>query len=263
MKQNRPIQAIARILRNCVPPALPYLFTVLFCLHSPNHLGAAEEILINVDEAHPPFMYSKGGRAAGIYPALIETAFKRMQVPIRLEPRPWARAVQEIDKAAAGLAGVYQNSERLGKWAFSQPLLVERIIVYSHHSRPMAFTTIDDLRGKRVGVMRGWSYGNSFDSARKSGLFQIEEVGSDIQNFQKIEMGRIDVFLAIPESVTTLLSHYTSIDHSATPLAEAPAFLAFAKAANRQGLLDQFNLAIKEMRESGEFQRIINREFGR
>ncbi len=48
----------------------------------------AQELLIAFDEAHPPYMYDKGGAAQGIYPALIQAAFARLNVAVRLEPRP-------------------------------------------------------------------------------------------------------------------------------------------------------------------------------
>lgn len=219
---------------------------------------AAEDIFINIDEAHPPFMYDKDSRPAGIYPALIGAVFKRLQIQVRFEPKPWARAVQETDSGLAGLAGVYKNSERIRKWDFSEPLLVERIFVFSHSSRPVACNSIDDLKGKLIGVMRGWSYGDTFDTARRAGVFQTEEVGTDSQNFQKLAMGRLDALLAIPESVTELTSQYTSIHPSKTPLVEAPSFLAFAKTANRQNLLEKFNQILAEMKASGEFEIITD-----
>ena len=48
---------------------------------------------------------------------------------------------------AAGLVGVYKNALRLKKWD-------------DDAVRPVSFTTIDDLKDKRVGVMRGWSRGD-------------------------------------------------------------------------------------------------------
>ena len=223
----------------------------------------ADDLRINFDEAHPPYMFNKDGNAAGIYPALIKAAFAHMNVAAILQPKPWARAIHEIDGAVAGIGGIYKNSERLQKYDYSEPLLVETITLYFHKARPLPYTRIEDLNGKRIGVMRGWSYGDEFDHARAAGLFTVESVNSDEQNFQKLEAGRIDGVLAIGESVSALLETYPDIQYSIVPLTQAPAFLAFAKSANRTTLLKQFDQTLKEMKASGEFKKIIAAEFAK
>jgi polar amino acid transport system substrate-binding protein len=220
-------------------------------------------MLINFDEAHPPYMCNKGGEALGIYPALIQAAFARMNVEVRLEPKPWARAILELENGSAGVGGIYKNSERLKKYDYSEPLLVETITVYFHRDRPLAYAQIGDLFGKRVGVMRGWSYGDAFDQARAGGLIQVESVSSDDQNFLKLQSGRIDALLAIDESVSSLLTAHPDIRASGTPFSEAPAFLAFSKGSNLAPLLRRFDQVIREMKASGEFRRLVQTELAR
>lgn len=222
---------------------------------------ASDTLLVNVDEAHPPYMYNSDGKAAGFYSALVQAAFQRMDVPVTLMPKPWARAIHEMDQGLSGTAGIYKNSERLKRYDYSEPLLVERLMVYSPRSRFLPYTRIEDLKGKRVGVMRGWSYGDEFDKARKAGLFKVEDVSTDEQNFLKLSTDRIDVMVAIPESVSSLLTRFPSVTAASTPLLEAPAYLAFSKSANQAALLQRFNQALKEMKASGEFLRILTEEF--
>jgi len=155
------------------------------------------------------------------------------------------------------------NSERSQIWDFSAPLLVERIVVYSHAVRPVIFTSLTDLYGKRIGVLRGWSYGDAFDDARRGERFWVEEVSTDEQNFLKLESGRVDAVLAIPESVAALLPQHQDILGSAVPLMETEAFLAFSKAEQRGPLLARFNRVLKAMKASGEFKRILNSELAR
>lgn len=229
-------------------------------------LGASvsgQELLINFDEAHPPYMYDDSGQVRGIYPALITAAFLRLDTPVRIEAKPWARAVLELDKGVAGVGGIYKNTERLKKYDYSEPLLVETITVFVHQDRAFAYTQIGDLFGKRVGVMRGWSYGDVFDQARAGGLIHVESVSSDEQNFQKLKNGRIDALLAIGDSVATLLAAYPDIRPSGTPLIQAPAYLAFAKGMGHVDLLRRFDQVIRDMKASGEFRQILATELGR
>lgn len=226
-------------------------------------LGSAQELLINFDEAHPPYMHDDDGQVRGIYPALIAAAFKRLDLPVRLEAKPWARAVLELDRGTAGVGGIYKNTERLRKYDYSEPLLVETITVYVHKDHAFAYAQIGDLFGKRVGVMRGWSYGDAFDQARAGGLIHAESVSSDEQNFQKLRNGRIDALLAIGDSVAPLLAAYPDIQASGAPLIQAPAYLAFAKGAGLVDLLRRFDQAIRDMKASGEFRQILAVELGR
>ncbi len=224
---------------------------------------AADKVVINVDEANSPFMFGKGGKAEGIYPALLAAAFKRMKVEVSIEPKPWKRAIQEIDEGTAGVGGIYKNAERLKKYDYSEQLFSEKLVIYFNKANPVNYTKIDDLKGKRVGVLRGWSYGDDFDNARKAGAFLTEEIGSDDQNFQKLDLGRLDAVVAVSESGADLMVKYKNIGAAATPLAENPSFLAFAKRANQTALLKQFDQTIAELKKSGEFKKIVSAELAK
>ena len=46
-----------------------------------------------------------------------------------------------------------------------------------------------DLTGKRIGINRGWRYGEVFDSARQAGLFVAEEAADNQANLEKFIQG--------------------------------------------------------------------------
>lgn len=218
---------------------------------------------INVDQANPPFMYADSGKPAGVYPALIDAAFRHMGLSTVLKAVPWARALQEIDHGNAGIGGIYKNTEREGKYDYSEPLFVEKLSVYFNKSKPLVFTRLEDLDGKRVGVIRGWSYGNDFDRARLAKRFRIEEVLSDEQNFGKLERGRLDAIIAVAEAGDALMRKHPYTQASPFPLALNPTYLAFAKSTNRGELLQRFNEALRKMKASGELNNIVAEAFSR
>ncbi len=223
--------------------------------------GAAElPALVNVDDGNPPFMYAVNTQARGIYPALIRAAFQLMGTPVQVEAKPWKRALEEIDIGRAGVGGIYKTAERLQKYDYSDPIYVENLLVYYNVANPLVFNQIQDLTGKRIGVLRGWSYGDAFDHTRRQGLFQVEEVGSDDQNFRKLEAERIDAVIAIQESGTTLVKNYRTISFSLVPLSQNPTFLVFPKSAQRTDLLKRFDQAIRDLRRVGTYKSIITAE---
>ncbi len=223
----------------------------------------AAPILINVDIANPPFMYGHQGKAMGVYPGLIQAAFRHMGIPVLIEAKPWNRALMESENGSAGMGGLYKNSERLTKFDYSDQLFVERLVVYFNMLKPVAFSGAEDLKGKRIGVIRGWSYGDDFDRMRKDGDFRVEAVASDDQNFRKLEAQRLDAVITIREAGAVLAPKYKDLGCAPTPLALNPTFLAFAKSACRAALLKQFNSALMQMQKSGEFQKIIAEEISR
>jgi polar amino acid transport system substrate-binding protein len=225
--------------------------------------AAPGPVLVDVDEANPPFMFGSNGNALGLYPRLIGAAFRRLNVPVQIEAKPWKRALAEIENGTAGVGGLYKNPERLTTFDYSEPLFVETLVVYCNRDRPVAFRRMVDLKGKRIGVLRGWSYGDGFDSLRRGGTCRVEEVASDEQNFHKLASKRLDVVIAVRESGAALMTSYKDIDPAATPLARNPTYLAFAKSAHRSGLLKQFDGILKEMQKSGEFQKIVAEELAK
>ena len=217
---------------------------------------------VAVDTANPPFMYGENGQAAGVYPALLREAFKRMKVELRIEPQPWKRALAGIDAGTEGVGGIYKNAERIKKYDYSEKLFDEATYVYAR--APFAFTGVESLKGKRVGVLRGWSYGEDFDKAAKAGEILTEEVGGDAGNFEKLAAGRLDAVIAIKEAAAAVIAaagyggKVTALD---PPLAVSPTFLAFAKSQGKTAMLEDFNVALAAMRQDGSFDRIVSDAF--
>ncbi len=230
------------------------LFSIVLSVHA----SAAESININVDSENPPFMYAAGNKAAGLYPDLIAAILQTSGQPAQINAKPWARCIAEIDEAIAGVGGIYKNAKRLKSYDFSEPIFVEKMALYFNKTKPLNFTGVADLIGKKVGVIRGWSYGDEFDLAVKDGKISVHEVKSDNQNFQKLVAGRVDAILAIEEAGAAQLkdAQFAGIGKSAKYLFENPTFLAFNKNARQTELLAKFNKAIMTMKESGKLDKI-------
>ena len=232
---------------------------------APGSEAARPVIVVDVDAENPPFMYSRAGYAVGLYPAVIRAALGRCHDNVRVQAKPWRRAFVEIDKAQAGVGGLYRNAERLAKYDFSDPIYVENIAVFYRTVQPFDFRTVADLYGKRVGVLRGWSYGDDFDVAKRNGSIATEEVSSDRSNFLKLTDGRLDAVLAIEESGQAAMaaSGLHGIEQANAYLASYPVYLAFSKKAAKSDLLVCFNKALAEMKQDGAFERIVRQELGR
>jgi polar amino acid transport system substrate-binding protein len=228
-------------------------------------VAAHAKEMVCVDTSVPPLMYEADGRAIGIYPALLAEISKRSGIELDVVAIPWKRALLELDAGRAGIGALYKNSDRLKKYDFSNKLFDEVQIVYVRTGNEFKFSGVGSMKGKTVGVIRGWSYGDEFDAAVKSGDIATEEVSSDEQNFKKLILGRIDAIITIRESAAATIAagdYKDKVAALAPPLSVSPAYIAFAKSAHKIGVIDKLNKAIKAIRDDGSFDLIVNTVVG-
>ncbi|CAK0777058.1 hypothetical protein CCP2SC5_770001 [Azospirillaceae bacterium] len=210
-------------------------------------------------------MYNGGGGAKGLYPLLIKAAFDRMGVPVVLQTAPWRRALTSSLEEAIGIGGIYVNSDRLTKYDYSDPIFHEELMLYTVPEKLFSFETLDDLAGKTIGGMRGWSYGDAFDQARAAGKFKVEEVSKDEQNVGKLVVGRLDAIISTRECLDvlrqTMSREIGSLILLPKPLISNATYLAFSKAQHKAYLLTQFNVALIQMRQDGLYQKLTKEAF--
>ena len=216
--------------------------------------------MVMLDVSNPPFMYGAEGKAMGVYPAILAEAFKKMGVPLEMDAVPWKRAIAAIDEGKAGVGGIYKNEERLQKYDYSDKLFDEVIVVYVRKGAEFEFTGVPSLLGKKVGVLRGWSYGDDFDAAAKAGKITTDEAEGDGQNFAKLAAGRVDAVLAVRESGDINLATpdiAKAVVALPTPLSNSPSFLAFNKSAGKAEVLAKFNAALAQMKADGSMDKLV------
>lgn len=222
-------------------------------------LLARAETLVAIDNANPPFMYLLEGQPQGLYPQMLQAIFARLGEPLLIQPMPWKRALLRGAAGEVGIAGIYRNAERIKLFDYSEPIFEERLLLYVQQDKPFTFDQIGDLHGKRIGVIRGWSYSEDFDQAVREGRILAQEGSSDEANLRKLASGRLDAVVVIELAGQRLLQlpgmeHLTALPQ---PLSINPTFLVFAKQADRRELLQRFNQELRDMRQDGSLQRLV------
>lgn len=220
-------------------------------------------LTIGFDEGSPPTMYRSSAQplAHGIYPALVAAAFAAMGRSCEVRGLPFKRLLSDTDADSLLAGAVVRTPDREQRWLFSQPYFMERLSVYTAGS---PFRGLADLMGKRVGVIRGWSYGEAFDTARRQGAFQCEEVPTDASNFGKLLRERLD-FAVVTELAGRMLLQLPGFEGrivaGAAPLGVTPIHLAVQlKHSGAGALLGAFNSAVDQLYRDSQVEPIVARE---
>lgn len=239
-----------------------FLLGALVCLPARGH----EVLVVAFDSNSVPTMYAgPDGDARGIYPAIVRAAFDRMGVPVRTVALPFRRGVQGLARGEMAVGSLLRTPERERIARFSRPFFVERVSVFTRAGFDHHFGSLRDLDGKRVGVLRGWAYGADFDRARAAGRFEVAEVDTDMRNFMKLNLGRIDYAVATTLSGELMVSRpeFSSIRMAPRDLVSAPIHLAINKRSRHAALIERFDSAIADMRRAGEIDAIVAAEMQR
>lgn len=225
---------------------------------------AQAEILIAIDNANPPFMYQQDGQPKGLYPMLVQGVFKRAGIALSIQAMPWKRALKKAENAEVGIAGIYKTAPRLAIFDYSQPIFEEKLIVYVRRDQAFQFTQVSDLYGKRIGVIRGWSYTEALDAAIENGQVEASENSSDEANFKKLASGRLDAVIAIELAGQRIIQQLqlTNMLALQPALSINPTYLVFAKQAQQQALLQRFDQSLQAMSADGSLAELVRQAIG-
>lgn len=120
-----------------------------------------------------------------------------------------------------------------------------------------AYTTLDELRGKRVGITRGYPYAREV-TANKN--FVIDEALSDEANIRKLMAGRIDAFVLDEK---TGLKAFEALELTAQmqydpskPVSRQEVYVAFRDTPGGRVLAKQFSDGLRKLKSSGRYQAI-------
>ncbi|MHC4885500.1 MAG: substrate-binding periplasmic protein [Planctomycetota bacterium] len=201
--------------------------------------------------------------AGGIAADITRQVLKRAGYGVETKDIPWKRALRgtmlgEYDLIPA----IWVTPEREESLFFSAPILASRVVVVSLKAHNFTFKKLEDLRGQKVGVCRGWAYPDAF---MKADYFQRHEATDLDMNLNKLFHGRFKLIvgeeLAVRFTVNARFKEKAHLlRYSAAVISEAPLHVAFSrKLAGRNEIVARFNETLKAMRKDGSYTKILVR----
>ncbi len=221
------------------------------------------------DEDYPPLMYrGADGKPAGIFYEIVTEAFRRLDIPLKVEVYPWVRAQKIVAHGKAdGMVTVLTDARRKF-FIGSDPILLvcEHIFVNRNNPRIneiMAIRSLKEIRPFKLveTIGSGWT-----KEILKG--FDIRWVPDMDSAFNMLINGRVDVFIAnsftgaafirkkIKEG-NSFSEGYKSIIANPYPLKTIAFRLLVRKGSPFVKIIEDFNKTLHQMKMDGTIQHII------
>lgn len=156
----------------------------------------AQQALRLVCDLWPPYQYKVGDDITGFSTEMVREVYASMGITTeQITPYPWKRAIAIVEHGHAdGLFSAnYTEDRKTFAWYPEEPLFQAPWVIWTRKGD--IITSLEDLKGKRVGVVMGYSYTPEFWQFIET-YCSVEKVSLDETNFKKLEFGRLDATVA-------------------------------------------------------------------
>ncbi len=226
------------------------------------------------DDAFPPYSYEENNKLQGIDVDIIKEMAERLNLDIAIRLVPWKRLIKMTqDGQCDGSFSLFhtKNRESFALYAFSQPIHVSRFPLFFRKDKIIQFNTIEDLYGKTIGINRGFSISEAFDSAVEQGKIIVNTENQVDENILLTASGIIDGFTNNYDvtkykikNIPRLRQYKDLIFHTKKSISESRnAYVVLSKKApnipDKTKMLHRINQTLIEMKKDGFYLELNNR----
>ena len=243
-----------------------FVLTIVIMLGTPLHCLAEDALVFGGVPEIPPMSFEEDGVVKGFFSDVFREVAQRAGFEVTIELYPVKRLVVYLQAGQIdGVMSMVHTPEREKYLTyFPSPLIISRTLVFVKKGGEFPFKSIEDLEGKKIGVLLGWkTESTAFERAIQEGTIQIEAVVQQEQNLKKLRAGRVDCIIGT-ELVTWYYANELGLaeDLAAleTPLAEHSVFSAISKntknISNPQEFIEKMAAALDEVLSDGTYEEL-------
>lgn len=221
-----------------------------------------------VGDVWPPYNMQPNSEFEGYVVDLLKAIFEPNGHTVKYEIIPWSRALVEVEKGTfEGIIGPFKD-EAPGFIFPASAMGVSRLSFFVRKNDPWVFNGIDSLKGKFVGVIRGYGYRPWLNKYRESHPEQFTQLsGPDAvkRHILMLLKGRVDV---LPENAMAISFHANLIGRldeirfagNDTIGETKKQYVAFSPANKKSSIYAaQFDKGLQKLRENGKLKKILSR----
>ena len=212
----------------------------------------------------PPYQIMSIDGVHGYSVSVVEAVYDRLNKPHpSVDSFPWKRAMDMVmHDRAIGIFSANHTPERAMYMHYpSEPLIVSPWVIWTRGGR---VESLDDLRGKTIGVVLGYSYTDEFwDFIEK--YCNVEAVHSDEVNFVKLDAGRLDAVIAEYGNgyyLVTSKGMKNIVPNMGVVVKEDGLYVAFNRELVSQSFVDDFSRELVEFKKTDQYRSLLRKYFG-
>lgn len=230
------------------------------CLAAP---GPMEITLSN--QEYPPYM-SETIPWYGLLSRVVVEAFQRENVKVHYVFYPNNRTLESARNGTVdGSPGWAITPERSKDLVFTDPVMNLRMVFFQRAGAEISWQTLGDLAPYRIGVTSGNTYSTEFSQLQAAGKLHVEPSPDDVANFRKLLAKRIDLFPIDSEVGNMLLIQHFHPEQRSQIYGQSRAYwiaemrvAIWRKHPQAAELVRRFNLGLKLLHSSGDYDRIVD-----
>jgi len=216
----------------------------------------SDPLVMATNAEFPPYgYYNENNEIVGIDVEIAQAIAKKLGKKLEIEDMPFDSILAAVQsgKADIGVAGMTVTPDRLESVDFSDTYVkASQVIIVRKDNTEIK--TPDDLVGKTIGVQLGTT-GDIF--AEEIDDVKLERYNKGFEAVQALQQGKIDAVIIDDQPAAVFASQNDDIMVIDEPFTDEEYAIAVIK--GNTALLNKINEAIKELKESGELQRIFEK----
>ena len=205
--------------------------------------------------------------AQGASSAVVTEAFKAAGNTLKIEFYPWSRAVDmaKSDKAYIAYFPEYHSKANEADFLYSDPIGVGPLVFVERKSDPVKWDSYDSLKGKKIGVVKGYVNTDELDAKIASKALTSDEALDDAKNLLKLAAGRVDVAVIDVNVFNYLVKNDAAVKAVAgqlqvngKTLEDKKLYVCFKKSPEGEKALKEFNQGLKKIDPEAIMKKMTN-----
>ncbi len=239
------------------------ILSIIITFSFNNNKSIGEELLVvRVAANYPPYEMTVDGKLTGLHIDLVYAIAKRLDLKVKFRSVPWKRAIAMIENGKAdAITYVGKTDEREGFIYYDDGNILSTsnygFITLKSRSNEIQFN--GDLRSMnkyKIGVQRGYSYGNDFDQATYLKKHVVNKMN---QLITLMKIGRVDLAVLDEPEYLQNRNKWSNFTFLKPVITNRNFYIGFSKAKKHEKLTKKFAKEMKMLKQLKEYQEILTK----
>ncbi|MGL4366724.1 MAG: basic amino acid ABC transporter substrate-binding protein [Brevinemataceae bacterium] len=217
-------------------------------------------IYVGTNAEFPPFEFLEGENVVGFDIEIIQALAKQAGLKIQIENLNWdalllSLQTKKIDLIISGMT-ITESRQKIVNFTDSYYTSKEQVILIKTDNTNVI--GIQDILDKRVGVILGFT-GDTIMTSLISNDIMIQRFNNSFQAVEALRANKIDAVLLDNEPARNFVKNHSDLKMVQGNGTEE--YYAIALRKDDTKLLEKLNIALHQIHENGEYQKIYNKYF--